>query len=72
MSPLIKELALKAGVTIVECEPDWGGRIGYTDKDCPQTTICGFRTESAAYKHWYFSKFGESTGKALLKMMARK
>jgi hypothetical protein len=65
----LEQFAKKAGVTIVACDPDWGGRVAYTEKDYPNSTVCGFRSEGAAYKHWLNDKFGPTTAKVLLSLM---
>jgi hypothetical protein len=65
----LEQFAKKAGVTTVECDPEWGGRIGYKEADYPNCSVCGFRTESAAYKHWLQSKFGKTTAKAVLSLL---
>ena len=65
----LEEFATKAGVLLVPCEPDWGGRIAYKTDDHPNMTTCGFNTRSAAYKHWLEDTFGTSTAKAVLKLL---
>ena len=65
----LKDFATAAGVTIVEVSPGWGGKIGYKSADWPNSTICGFRTESAAYKHWLTDTFGKQTSKAIMKLL---
>ena len=65
----LEQFANKAGVTIVACDQEWGGRIGYKEKDHPNCTVCGFRTEQAAYKSWLKSKFGEHTAKVVTKLL---
>lgn len=68
----LEEFAKSAGVTIVECGSEWGGRIGYKCKDHPNTTVCGFRKESAAYKAWMEGAFGKHATKAVLKLLKDK
>lgn len=65
----LKDFATAAGVTIVEVGPGWGGKIGYSEVDWPNATVCGFRTENAAYKHWLVEKFGEQGSKVILKLL---
>ena len=65
----LEQFAKKAGVTIFECSPEYGGRIGYKTKDSPNSTVCGFRTERAAYKSWLTSTFGAHTGKVVMKLL---
>lgn len=66
----LEEFAKQAGVALVDCGPGWGGRIGYRTRDYPNTTVCGFRSESSAYKEWARATFGENTAKALIKLLA--
>lgn len=65
----LTQFAKNAGVELIECDPEWGGRIGYKEKDHQNCTVCGFRTEQAAYKSWIKSKFGEHTAKAVMKLL---
>lgn len=65
----LADFAKQCGVTIVDCGPNWGGRIGYKEKDYPNSTTCGFRTEGAAYKRWMSDTFGPSTSKTILKLL---
>lgn len=65
----LEQFAKKAGVELVECRPEWGGKVAYKTKDSPNCTICGFRTEQAAYKHWLKSTFGENAAKAVTKLL---
>lgn len=65
----LEQFAKNAGVKIVACDPGWGGRIGYTEKDHPNCTVCGFRTEQAAYKSWLKSAFGKHAARAVVKLL---
>lgn len=65
----LEEFAKKCGVTIHTCEPEWGGHIAYKEKDYPNATICGFKTEAAAYKRWLEGKFGKTAGKMVIKLL---
>lgn len=65
----LEEFAKQCGVTLVDCGPDRGGHIGYREKDHPNITICGFRKESAAYKHWMADTFGPTTAKTIFKLL---
>ena len=65
----LQEFATEAGVEITTCDKDWGGTIAYTEKDQPNSFVCGFMTENSAYKHWFVSEFGESHAKAILKLL---
>lgn len=65
----IAEFAKKCGVEIVDCGEGWGGRIGFKSKDYPNTRVCGFRTENAAYKRWFEEAFGETAGKIVLQLL---
>ena len=68
---LLEQLAKKAGVTLFECDPKWGGRFGYRMADNLYVSVCGFRTEGAAYKHWIESALGEKATKALLDLLRK-
>ena len=65
----LEQFALQAGVEIVDCGPGWGGTIGYTTKDNPNCTVCGFRTEQNAYQGWLENTFGECAAKTILKLL---
>lgn len=65
----LEQFAKKAGVELVECGKEWGGRIGYKTKDHPNCTVAGFRTEAAAYKSWLKSTFGEHAARAVIKLL---
>lgn len=65
----IEQFAKDAGVSIVEVDPGWGGPIGYTEADHPNSTVCGFRTATAAYNHWLQRKFGKHTADAIRKLL---
>lgn len=67
----LEEFAKDAGVIIVDCGEGWGGRIGYKEKEYPNCTTCGFRTEKAAYKSWFEDRFGKDTTKAILKLLKK-
>ena len=67
----LEEFAKDAGVSIVDCGEGWGGRLGYTESDYPNSSTCGFRTEKAAYKAWLEDKFGKHTAKAILKLLRK-
>ena len=65
----LEEFAKQAGMTLIECEPEWGGRVGYKTKDHPNSSVCGYRTAKSAYKGWLNSEFGENNAKAILKLL---
>lgn len=65
----LEQFAKNAGVAIVDVEHGWGGSLGYREKDYPNTTVVGFRTAQAAYKHWLEGKFGKHTAKAVMKLL---
>lgn len=65
----LEEFAKKAGVTLIECSPDWGGRVGYKTKDSPNSSVCGYRTAQSAYRGWLKGEFGEQASKAILKLL---
>ena len=68
----LEEFAKQAGVVIVDCGPNWGGRVGYkSSADC-NCTFCGYRTSAAAYKGWLKDTFGEGAAKAVLKLLKEK
>ena len=65
----LEQFAILAGLSIIECEPDWGGRIGYKLKDQPNMTVCGYKTKEAAYKGWLIDTFGSRTAKAVIELL---
>lgn len=65
----LEEFAKKAGVKIIDCGPQWGGRVGYKTADSPNCTMCGYRTVPAAYKGWLKETFGNRTAKAVLELI---
>ena len=65
----LEQFAIAAGVEIIDCEAGWGGRIGYTEKDCPNSSVCGFRSKKQAYKRWLADAFGENTSKAIMQLL---
>lgn len=67
----LEDFAKQAGVELVECDPEWGGRIAYKLADSPNCRWCGFRTPKAAYKHWLEGTFGERTSKAVLALIKK-
>ena len=67
----LEEFAKECGMTIVPCDKEWGGKVGYKEKDHPNSTACGFKTESAAYKYWLADKFGATTAKTVLKLLRK-
>lgn len=67
----LEEFAKDAGVEIVRCDKDWGGTYGFTIKDSPNCTWCGFRSERAAYQRWLESTFGDQTATAIKKLLRR-
>ena len=46
----LKEFATKAGVEVFECEPGYGGKYGYKEKEFPSASMLGFRSERLATK----------------------
>lgn len=69
MAKSLKWFADQAGVIVVPCGPGWGGRYGYTTKDCPNATTCGFKTKLEARQHWAEYTFGEAAAQALFKLL---
>ena len=67
----LEQFAKRAGVMIIECDPAWGGDIGYREKGSPNCTVCGFKSEKAAYKHWLVDTFGKHTAKAVLFLLEK-
>lgn len=65
----LEQFAKTAGVTLIECWPEWGGRLGYKEADHPNSSVCGFKTADSAYKHWMESNFGKRTAKAVAKLL---
>lgn len=64
----LEEFAIESGVTIIECDPSWGGPFGYVEASAPNSSVNGFRTPAAAYRNWMNGTFGEQTAKALVKL----
>ena len=62
----LEEFAKRAGVTLTQCGPEWGGRVGYKTADSPNMSINGFRTEKAALNGWLKDAFGTRTASAIL------
>lgn len=68
----LKEFAEEAGVEIIECDKErWGGEYGYRDKDWINSSVNGFKSKKACYDSWFYSKFGEKTAKALMKLLEK-
>ena len=65
----LEEFVIEAGIIIENCGSGWGGRVGYTTKDRPNSCTCGFRTKNAAYKGFLKDTFGENASKAILKLL---
>lgn len=65
----LKQFADLAGCQVVLCGPGWGGRYGYTTKDNPRSTTCGFKTKTQARQGWIKNTFGETAGTAVLAML---
>ena len=65
----LEQFAINAGVKLVSCDKSWGGTIGYQCDDSPNSTVCGFKTEKAAYKHWLQDIFRNKAGKAVIKLL---
>ena len=65
----LRTFANGAGVVVAPCGPGWGGRYGYAYKDCPNVTVCGFKSVTAAREDWAKATFGEHTAKALFKLL---
>jgi len=67
----IKDFAEMSGVTVFRCGPEWGGTWAYKLKDSPNMSVNGFKTEDAVYKRWARETFGETTLKALMKLLRK-
>lgn len=65
----LEDFAKKCGVSLVKCDPMWGGTYGYTTDDFHNVTINGFRSKREAYQDWLSSSFGERAGKALMEIL---
>ena len=65
----LKELALLSGVSVERCDKEWGGTWAYKTADCPNSTMCGYRSESAVYKAWAEDTFGKTAFKTLAKLL---
>ena len=71
MTAKLAAFAKKAGVRIVSCDPEWGGRFAYQTGKSTNYTMCGFKSENAAYEHWLNDQFGSSVGKLVLKLLRK-
>lgn len=65
----LEDFAKLAGVEVISCGPEWGGRFAYRMKDHPNSTYCGYRTINAAYKAWLVDSFGGSLSKTVLRLL---
>jgi len=65
----LEQFAKNAGVALVPCDPIFGGKIAYTEADCPNCKVAGFRTNTEAYNHWLISTFGLKTSGAIKKLL---
>ena len=65
----LEEFAKTAGVSIVSCDPSYGGKFAYKTKDNPNSTICGYRTKESAYKGWLKDTFGIRSSKAVMRLI---
>lgn len=65
----LEKFAKIAGVTLIECGPEWGGRIGYKEADHPNISVCGFKTADSAYKHRLKGTFGKRAARAVVKLL---
>jgi len=64
----LEQFAKEAGVDIIDCGQGWTGKFGYTTKDSPNCSFCGYRTIKSAYEGWLKDTFGERIAKALKKL----
>ena len=65
----LRQFANEAGVQVVPCGPGWGGGWGFTTADCPNSTVCGFKTKREARRRWAEETFGEQAAQALFKLL---
>ncbi len=69
---MLAKFAKQSGVVIVKVNAkDWGGPIGYREGKDSSHTVCGFRTENAAYRDWFESKLGKKTAAAIMALMRK-
>jgi hypothetical protein len=68
----LEEFANLAGIELVECDPEWGGKFAYITKDYPNCMISGFRTKRAAYKAWLQDTYGKYAAVAIVKLLDTK
>lgn len=68
----IKQFSEIGGCKVVLCGPGWGGKYGYTTKDSPNSTTCGFKTKHSARKGWMEDTFGETAAQAIVKLLEEK
>lgn len=66
---VMEQFAEDNGMILIKCDPVFGGRWGYVDRDNPKLSSMGFKTKRGAYQNWYRRKFGEENGIALLGKM---
>jgi hypothetical protein len=66
----LKQFADLGGCEVVVCGAGWGGRYGYTTRDAPNSTTCGFKTKSEARERWLSDTFGEVAGGAVMQLLA--
>jgi len=67
----IQTFAKDAGVVVSRCDKEWGGTWQYQESSYPDSTICGFRTETELYNSWAKETFGEKAFKTLQKLIRK-
>ena len=65
----LKKFCDLAGCVVVLCGPGWGGKYGYSTKDCPQCMTCGFKTKREARKRFVMDTFGDYAGSAVFSLL---
>lgn len=68
----MEQFAEKNGMIFIKCDPVWGGRYGYADRDHDDMKKVGFKTKIGAYKNWFKHKFGVEYGMKLFNQMRGK
>lgn len=66
---MMETFAEENGLILIKCDPVFGGRWGYVDRDDPKLSSMGFKTRLGAYRNWYKNKFGDVGGVSLFRKM---
>lgn len=69
---MMEKFAELNGMILIGCDPVWGGRFGYLDRDHDDLKRLGFKTKLGAYRNWFKEKFGPEFGLKLFNNMRGK